>query len=196
MACEYGRARDHRKVTLSPAFFFRRRHPMLRARRRCPIEQGFTTVELVVVIVVAGVLAAFAVARFTGKEGFESRGFHDRATNVVRYAQKTAIAQRRNVFVVVTADRIAVCYDAGCATPVLMAREFGFSGSMGSSPLAKCGGNSTWLCAGTPDGVTVPVVAPFFFNGLGRPDAGAIINVPGIPPRQIVVEAETGYVHN
>src|SRR5688572_15612867 len=173
---------------------------MLRARGRCPIEQGFTTVELVVVIVVAGVLAAFAVARFTGKEGFESRGFHDRATNVVRYAQKTAIAQRRNVFVVVTADRIAVCYDAGCATPVLMSREFGFSGSMGSAPLAKCGGNSTWLCAGTPDGVTVPPadLVTFSFNGLGRPSIASTttINVPGIPPRQIVVEAETGYVHN
>src|SRR5688500_16869007 len=58
LACEFGRARDHRKVTISPAFFFRRRYPMLRARRRCPIEQGFTTVELVVVIVVAGILAA------------------------------------------------------------------------------------------------------------------------------------------
>jgi MSHA pilin protein MshC len=186
-------------VTLSPAFFFMRRYPMFRARRRCPIEQGFTTVELIVVIVVAGILAAFAVARFIGKEGFESRGFHDRATSVVRHAQKTAIAQRRNVFVVVTADRIAACYAADCAAPVRMSREFGFSASMGSA-LAKCGGDSTWLCAGTPDGVSVPVtdIVTFSFNGLGRPSIASTttINVPGIPPRQIVVEAETGYVHN
>jgi hypothetical protein len=48
--------------------------------------------------------------------------------------------------------------------------------------------------------VTVPPadLVTFSFNGLGRPSIASTttINVPGIPPRQIVVEAETGYVHN
>ncbi len=149
------------------------------------------------VIAIAGVLAAVAVARFVDPGGFSSRGFYDRAIAVVRQAQKTAIAQRRPIFVVVTPDRIAVCYDAGCTSTVSMSSEFGFTASM-ESALGKCANNRTWLCAGTPDGVSLPTVTRSF-DGLGRPSAGATIavtsTIAGDPARQIVIEAETGYVH-
>lgn len=158
---------------------------------------GFTTIELIVMISIAGILAAFAVARFVDPGGFSSRGFYDRAMSVVRQAQKTAIAQRRQIFVVVTPDRIAVCYDAGCTSRVSMSSEFGFTPSM-ESALAKCANDRTWLCAGTPDGVGLPTVTRSF-DGLGRPSAATTIvltsTIAGDPARQIVVEAETGYVH-
>ena len=57
---------------------------------------GFSLVELVTTLIVVGILAAFAVPRFVGRTGFESRGFYDQAQGIVRYAQKIAIAQRQS----------------------------------------------------------------------------------------------------
>ena len=148
-------------------------------------------------ISIAGILAAVAASRFVDMGSFSSRGFYDRAAAVVRQAQKVAIAQRRNIHVSVTADRVAACYDAACVTRVPMSSTFGFTAGM-SSDLAKCAGDQTWLCAGAPDGVTLSVAA-FNFDALGRPSAAATIafssTLPGGPARQVVVEAETGYVH-
>ena len=85
---------------------------------------GFTLVELVTILVMVGILAAFAAPRFVDNTGFESRGFFDQAQATVRYAQKLAISQRQSppkppVFVVIGANNIRACYDAACATPVI-----------------------------------------------------------------------------
>ena len=162
-------------------------------------QAGFTIIELIVIISIAGILAAFAFARLVDRDGFASRGFYDQAQAVVRYAQKTAIAQRRQIFVVVppSGDRIGACYDSACTARVPTPFEFTRTPFMASG-LAKCANDATWLCAGTSDGISLSVVS-FSFDGLGRPSAGATITlmstIAGDPARQIVVEAETGYVH-
>ena len=162
-----------------------------------PATAGFTTVELIVTIAIAGILAAIAVARFVEPGGFSSRGFYDRAMSVVRQAQKVAIAQRRTIVVVTTADRVAACYDDACTSRVAMSSEFGFTPGMDAA-LAKCANDRTWLCAGTPAGVSLSV-STVRFSALGEADAATIISltstIAGDPPRQIVVEAVTGYVH-
>jgi MSHA pilin protein MshC len=149
---------------------------------------GFTLVELVVTVFVLGIIAAFAVPRFAARSTFESRGFYDRATATVRYAQKLAIAQRRPVFVCVNAPSvgdISVSYAAGCAAQI--ADTTGVA-----------------LRVPAPSGVTLASDAPgdvfSFLSGLGRTAAQVTITltstVPGDPARSIVVENETGYVHN
>ena len=70
-------------------------------------RHGFTIVEMVVTIAILGLLAAVLGPRFSGRDAFASRGFHDEAQSVVRYAQKTAIAWRRPVFVCVTATVVS-----------------------------------------------------------------------------------------
>lgn len=160
---------------------------------------GFSTVELIVVIVIAGILAAFVVPRFVEKDGFESRGYSDQAIAVVRHAQKTAIAQRRNVSVVITGERIAACYVAGCGVGQRVVAPFNLNAASGVSA-TNCLNDATWLCAGRPDGVSSlgSTAVEIVFNGLGRPDTGATITIPGAGAgdvtRQIVIEAETGYV--
>jgi MSHA pilin protein MshC len=137
--------------------------------------------ELLSAMVIIGILAAAAIPRFVGKSRFESRGFHDEAQAVVRYAQKVAIAQRRPVYVCVSATTVVVARDSGCATPL-------------AHP-----GTGAPLAAAAPDGVVLAPATEFTFDASGRPSAGLTVafssTIAGDPARQMVVEAYTGYVH-
>lgn len=158
---------------------------------------GFSLVELIVTIVIAGILAVVVAARFVGKGGFESRAYFDEAITVVRQAQKVAIAQRRNVVVVVTVDRIAVCYTAACVARVTTTASLNRSST---TTAANCLNDATWLCAGRPAGVS-PInstAANVTFDALGRPSTTATITISGAESgdiaRQLVIQPETGYV--
>jgi len=151
-------------------------------------HRGFTQVELVVVIAIAGLLAAVAMPRFVGRDAFDSRGFHDQATGVVRYAQKTAIAWRRQIFVCVGATTITAGVAAGCGTPI-------------PDPTARAATPQPLIAGPAPSGVTLSPIGNFSFDGMGRPSPNAAMTITlnstiaGDPARQIVIEAETGYVH-
>jgi MSHA pilin protein MshC len=150
---------------------------------------GFTIVELVVTISIVGILALIAIPKFTGTGTFQSRGFYDQATETVRYAQKTSVAWRQQIFVCVSAGAITASAVAGCGTPL-------------THPTTGAA-----LTATAPNGVTLAgasfsFAAPTATTAGGRPNPDAQVTItvnstiPGDPPRQIVVERETGYVHN
>jgi len=86
-------------------------------------RRGFSLIEAVVVIVIAGVILALAIPVFTDQESKASH-FQEQVKAGVRYAQRQAVAQRRCVFVSVTATAVSLFYgDAGCAitgTPVAL----------------------------------------------------------------------------
>ena len=166
---------------------------------RIPVS-GFTITELVVIIVVIGVIAAVAAPRFIGQGGFDARAFHDQSQAVVRHAQKVAIAQRRDVYVDITANRIGVCYDAACSSrvpPPLSYLQSTTPGGAANPTAVNCANDANWLCAGAPAGVTLSPAANFNFNGLGRPSLGGAltVTVSGELVRTFTVEHETGYVH-
>src|SRR5438045_6248357 len=83
----------------------------LRATR----SQGFTLIELVIVIVLTGILGAVAASRLLTPQGFASRGFYDEAQAVVRFAQKTAIAWRRTILVCVSATDVSAISSDDCS---------------------------------------------------------------------------------
>lgn len=152
--------------------------------RGCPPglrnQHGFTLVELVMVIIIVGILAAFAAPRFFDADIFTSRGFADQVQASLRYAQKIAIAQRRFVCVTIAGNSISLATGtaATCGTPL-------------ASPSG--GGN---YVIDAPASVTV-TDASFHFKALGSPSAGVTVSVTGGDmTRNIIVEEETGYVHS
>lgn len=151
---------------------------------------GFTIIELVVVIGIAAVLAAFAFTRIN-VTSFDAEGFANRAAAMVRYAQKIAISQRRTVFVRIclAADPVSVACPSGDNRLVLCYTDAAcVAGAVREPP----GTNA--FSFKVPSGVTLAGTS-FSFNALGKPSAGGTITVTGDVARTITIEAETGYVH-
>lgn len=156
-------------------------HPIRRPR-----QSGFTLIELIMVLVLAGVLSVFVVPKLFNTDDFNARGFHDETLAFLRYAHKTAVAQRRPVCVTFAATTATLTIDADRNTA---------TGANG------CETNLTGPRGGTPGAISArgavqysAVPSAQVFNGLGQPGAGQTIQVTGAA-NQIAVEAGTGYVH-
>lgn len=140
-------------------------------------------VELILVMVIAGIIAAVAMPRLVGRNGFDTRGFADELAATVRFAQKLAIAQRRAVFVQITAADATLCYVATTPCP---------AASQAPGP----GGEKPYTTT-APDGVTIAPATTLGFGASGSPDITAPLDlqVVGAATYRIRVERETGYVH-
>jgi MSHA pilin protein MshC len=158
---------------------------------------GFTLVELIVTMIIIGILAVSVLPRFDSLGSFDAAGFADQTRSLLRYAQKSAIAQRRWVAVDLAASPPSLCSQT--ALP---------------SCAANCAGGTNVMALPLPGGSPQPPRASttlgggsvFCFDALGRPiangaaapmaaaatlsifDAGAVF-------RTIVIEPETGHVH-
>lgn len=129
-------------------------------------QRGFTLVELITVMVIVGILAVSVLPRFFTVSDFENRGTADQVKSMLRFAQKTAIAQHAAVSVT-----LAQGASSDCTTTLV-------GGSL------TCTVQSALTGAGT-----------YTFNALGQLTAPAAPVTLTIGTVNITVEAETGYVH-
>jgi len=158
-----------------------------------PRQRGFTMVELVVTIVILGIVSAVVMPRFASLGAFDAAGYGDQVQALLRYAHKTAIAQRA-----------VVAADAGTGGRCVIG-----SASGTTCDASSCAADPSWrapIASTTVIGGTV-----FCFDSMGRPYAsGASVETPatamaatatvqvndsGANIRSIRIEAETGYVH-
>ncbi|MBK9442637.1 MAG: type II secretion system protein [Comamonadaceae bacterium] len=98
-------------------------------------QNGFTLVELIMVIVMMGVLAVFAAPRLFDSTDFYARGFHDETLALLRYAQKAAVAQRRLVCVSLTLPEPAMAKLSIASEPAPGGCDISLTG-----PSANCPG--------------------------------------------------------
>jgi MSHA pilin protein MshC len=129
-------------------------------------QRGFTLTELVVIIVIIGILAVSAIPRFFDNDAFQQRGAADQVKASLRFAQKVAVAQHRDVSVT-----LAQGVDTDCTITLV-------GGNL------NCTIETALAGAGT-----------YTFNALGQlisPAAPATVTIGGTV---ITIEAQTGYVH-
>ena len=153
---------------------------------------GFTLIELIMVIVILGVLAVFAAPRLFDSNDIYARGFHDETLGYLRYAQKTAIAQRRTVCVTFGGSNSTTLTIAANAATFDCTTAGTLSGPNGAAPV---------VLTAMPGVAYTAAPTSFNFNGLGQPitSLGAAMATQTIQvasvDRSVIVEAATGYVH-
>ena len=173
-------------------------------------------IELITVIVLIGILGGIGAMRFFDNTVFEGRAYADQSKSLIRYAQKLAIAQNRNVFMRSTPAGFAVCFTSGCAAAPALALAPGGSNSGSRATQAFCSVGavyiSNWMCEGTPNGVVVSSnsvrnefgnAGSFSFDGMGRPfnqNGTAFTQMrltftSGVSSFAFTIEPETGYVY-
>jgi MSHA pilin protein MshC len=147
-------------------------------------SNGFTTLELVMVMVIAGILGAIAVPKLSETNTFNIRGFHDQTLALLRFAQKSAIAQRRTVCVTFsyTSATLRIASTAGsliCDTDL-------------TDPNTE---SSTYKIETDKFGVTyLNLPTDFYFDALGQPSIGQTIQIAELT-QHITIEPVTGYIH-
>jgi MSHA pilin protein MshC len=151
---------------------------MLKTNKRLA---GFTLVEMVVVIVIVGILAVAALPRLFDQNDFYARGFYDETLSILRYGQKTAVAQRRLVCASFTATsvtlRVATNFGGVC--------DKDLTGPNGGTPFQVSARGSVQFS---------PLPSSLSFNPDGSASAGAGIQVSGASG-VITVIKETGHVY-
>jgi MSHA pilin protein MshC len=157
-------------------------------------QGGFTLIELVVTIVLLGILSVSALPRLFVSSDFDAFGFHGETLSYLRYAQKTAIAQRRTVCVAFTLSSVTLSISSNPAT---------YNCSSVGALIGPKGESSPVTLNARPGISFSALPTAFYFDGLGQPISVAgtgaaqstqTFQVSGVS-KSITVETATGYVH-
>lgn len=134
-------------------------------------------VELIVVMLVMGVLAAVALQRLTDRSVLQERGVQDQLRGMLGYSRKLAVTQRREVCVLIAPAQAAAVYTVGGACAAAAA-------------VAGPGGEAAYVIP-MPPGIALGGAALVRFNARGQPvpAANQLITIGSLA---LTVNRETG----
>jgi MSHA pilin protein MshC len=143
-------------------------------------HRGFTLIELIMVMVITGILAAVVGPRFFDRQVFDERMFFEESIGAVRYAQKLALASGCLTQVSLDSNGYHLRQAAACSSGDYTLEVIGADGQ---SPYVGV----------LPAGVVLAAPSfPVVFDSLGRPVGGAAsASIGGFT---LNVTAETGLV--
>lgn len=146
-------------------------------------QRGFTLTELIMVMVMLGILAAFAMPRFFDVGTYQARFVYDDVLAAARYGRQTAVASGCATKLVVTTTGFQLLSNDLCAA----------SGTLFTTNIVPhpAGDTSAFNLTSLPSGVSF-TAATVVFNTDGTASANTTINVSG---RTITIVAATGYVY-
>jgi MSHA pilin protein MshC len=148
------------------------------------LSAGYTVIELVVVIVILGVLAAIAGPRFFDTRVFSERGYADEVASAMRYSQKIAVASGCNVRLSITTSG----YNAMQQAP--SGNRCNASSSSWTTTVIRPDGE---LLAGVPPtDANVSGAATLVFDNKGAVISGATNLIVG--PYTLALDAASGFV--
>ncbi|MDH5436270.1 MAG: prepilin-type N-terminal cleavage/methylation domain-containing protein [Gammaproteobacteria bacterium] len=152
-----------------------------------PVKNGFTLVELIIVIVIMGIVSAVSAPKFFNMTIFEERGYYDEVISAIRYAHKTAIASGCNYKVSVNAAGYDITRHSNCSSGTFNAITNPATGSIGGYTEIK------------PANINVTGSFNFYYDNNGQPNdlsgnpmATSSISIAS---RNITIESYTGFAH-
>lgn len=166
----------------------------LNCKKKAKNKLGFTTIELVMVMVIAGILAVAAAAKFATQSTYTNRFFYDDIISSIRYAQIYAVGTGCHIQVSVTASTLTLAQAASCSTGAF---------SVGVVDPNNPGATSYTRTAPSGSGLTITGITgdwPIYFDALGRAHRAdnSVGNNPNpytltVGERNISVIGETGF---
>lgn len=142
-------------------------------------HNGYTLVELVVIIMIIGILALFVAARYGDQTSFDSRGYYDELSSAARYAQRYAIASGCGVRFQVASSNYSLTVANPCPVGV------------GNPVQRPDGGDFSGIA---PAGVTA-TTGSYVYNPLGDVNSGGAITVSGGgSSHTLTITAGSGFV--
>ncbi|MDA3903081.1 MAG: prepilin-type N-terminal cleavage/methylation domain-containing protein [Desulfuromusa sp.] len=140
-------------------------------------KNGFTLIELVVILLLLGILAAVALPKFFNVSDYQNRATYDEVAGAVRYAQKLAVASGCEVRVDLSGNSYALQqHSTDCTT--------GSFATISGHPITSNNFSNVTL-------TSVPSI--FNFDAMGRSNSDVSVNIDG-GSLSFDVIAETGYV--
>ncbi len=148
-------------------------------------QAGFTLIELVVVLVILGVLAAVAAPRFFDSTAFLQRGYYEELAMALKYSQKLAVA---------SGCPVRVTFAAGSYQARQQAAQSGSCDLTDATwPTGVQLADGQMLAGTSPGGVTTAPAITVIFDPLGRTNLGADQTI-SVGPFVLTVLANSGFV--
>ena len=136
-------------------------------------------------IVIIGIVAAFAVPRFFDNQTFSQRGYYEELAAALKYSQKLAVASGCPVRVVINAAGYSARQQA------VQAGTCNLADATWATSVALADGQT--LNGSTPTGVTVSPAVTVIFNGIGSTNLAADQNI-NVGPLALTVTAASGFI--